>query len=211
MLLSVDALAFLLTRSVLHFLRLEGPLAAVGDIFPSGYLGGLPFAVALFTPGSPIDGVIDGATGGTIEDIEGSGTTFQVEPGVLPDGDTNVIIEVLPDPGPNIPPGFVGFGTLLVDITLDPNPSPLPLPGATITLPLGPDSTLLPGDPVALFTLFNNILAFGGIWGSVDPSGTTASFSGILHFSAFVGLELGEDIFLDGFESNDSSAESDPQ
>ena len=47
-LLSVDALAFLITRSVLHFLRVQGPLTAVRDIFPRSYLGGLQFAAALF-------------------------------------------------------------------------------------------------------------------------------------------------------------------
>ena len=47
-LLSVDSLAFLLTREVLRFLRVEGPLTAVREIFPAGYLGGLQFAVALF-------------------------------------------------------------------------------------------------------------------------------------------------------------------
>jgi exopolysaccharide biosynthesis polyprenyl glycosylphosphotransferase len=47
-LLSVDGLAFLITRSVLHFLRVQGPLTAVRDIFPRSYLGGLQFAVALF-------------------------------------------------------------------------------------------------------------------------------------------------------------------
>ncbi len=47
-LLSVDGLAFLLARAVLHFFRTQGPLTAVMDIFPAGYLGGIQFAVALF-------------------------------------------------------------------------------------------------------------------------------------------------------------------
>jgi len=47
-LLSVDGLVFLITRSVLHFLRVQGPLTAVRDIFPRSYLGGFQFAVALF-------------------------------------------------------------------------------------------------------------------------------------------------------------------
>ena len=47
-LLSVDALAFLITRAGLHFLRVQGPLTAVRDIFPRSYLGGFQFAVALF-------------------------------------------------------------------------------------------------------------------------------------------------------------------
>ena len=46
-LFSVDGLAFLITRTVLHFLRVQGPLTAVRDLFPRGYLGGLQFAVAL--------------------------------------------------------------------------------------------------------------------------------------------------------------------
>ena len=46
-LLSVDSLAFLLARAVLHFFRTQSPLPAVRDIFPAGYLGGLQFAVAL--------------------------------------------------------------------------------------------------------------------------------------------------------------------
>ena len=47
-LLSVDGLAFFVTRTALHFLRVEGPLTAVRDILPRSYLGGLQFAVALF-------------------------------------------------------------------------------------------------------------------------------------------------------------------
>ena len=46
-LLSVDGLAFLFSRTVLQFLREEGPLTAVREIFPRGYLGGVQFAVAL--------------------------------------------------------------------------------------------------------------------------------------------------------------------
>ena len=47
-LLSVDGLAYFSTRAALHFLRVEGPLTAVRDFFPRGYVGGLQFAVALF-------------------------------------------------------------------------------------------------------------------------------------------------------------------
>ena len=46
-LLSVDSLAFLFAREVLQFLRQQGPLTAVREIFPAGYLGGVQFAVAL--------------------------------------------------------------------------------------------------------------------------------------------------------------------
>ena len=46
-LLSFDGLAFQITRTALRFLRNDGPLTAVMDIFPRGYLGGLQFAVAL--------------------------------------------------------------------------------------------------------------------------------------------------------------------
>lgn len=46
--LSVDGLAFQITRIGLRFLRRRGPLTAVRDIFPAGYLGGTQFAVALF-------------------------------------------------------------------------------------------------------------------------------------------------------------------
>ena len=45
--LSVDGLALLITLAALQFLRAQGPLTAVRDIFPTGYLGGLQFAVAL--------------------------------------------------------------------------------------------------------------------------------------------------------------------
>ena len=46
-LLSVDGLAFLFSRTVLQFFRVQGPLTAVREIFPRGYLGGAQFAVAL--------------------------------------------------------------------------------------------------------------------------------------------------------------------
>ena len=47
-LIALDGLAFLLARAVLHFLRTQGPMTGVMDIFPAGYLGGPQFAVALF-------------------------------------------------------------------------------------------------------------------------------------------------------------------
>ena len=47
-LLSVDTLAFFITRQGLQFLRIQGPLTAVREILPRSYLGGFQFAVALF-------------------------------------------------------------------------------------------------------------------------------------------------------------------
>ncbi len=47
-LIALDSLAFLLARAVLHFLRTQGPMTGVMDIFPAGYLGGPQFAVAFF-------------------------------------------------------------------------------------------------------------------------------------------------------------------
>ena len=46
-LVSADGLAFLFAREVLQFLRQQGPLTAVREIFRAGYLGGFQFAVAL--------------------------------------------------------------------------------------------------------------------------------------------------------------------
>ena len=47
-LIALDSLAFLLARAALHFLRTQGPMTGVMDIFPAGYLGGPQFAVAFF-------------------------------------------------------------------------------------------------------------------------------------------------------------------
>jgi hypothetical protein len=133
------------------------------------------------------DGVV-GSTGGTVTDTAGTGAAFSVGPGVLP-GDTTVTIEVIPDPGVNPPAGFQASGTSFVSITLAPNRSPLPPPGATITLPLA--IPLPPGTTLSLFKIDPSTGRFidTKIVGTVDQGGATATFSGVIEFSIFVGLQ----------------------
>ena len=116
--------------------------------------------------------VVLGTGGGTVTDPAGSGATFSVGAGVLP-GNTQVFIDVIPDPGVSTPPGFIGPATLFVNFTLVPNPSSLPPPGATITLPLA--FPLPDGTPVPLFEFDppTGTLIDTGIVGSVDPSTST--------------------------------------
>ena len=137
-----------------------------------------------------VDGVI-GSAGGTVEDTDGTGASFSVDSGVLPE-DTSISIEVLPDPGVDSPPGFAATGTYFVVITLDPNPSPLPPPGATITLPLVPVAIPLPeGTTLSLFKFNPDTGEFidTEIVGTVDPGSTTATFTGVTEFSIFAGFQ----------------------
>ena len=145
------------------------------------------FAVALAPLGAPAANNVVGATGGTVTDPAGSGATFSVGAGVLP-GDTQVFIDVIPDPGVSPLPGFIGPATVFVNFTLVPNPSPLLPPGATITLPLV--FPLPVGTPLPLFEFDppSGTLIDTGVVGTVDPGGITATFSGVTDFSVFVGF-----------------------
>ena len=145
------------------------------------------FALALAPLGAPAANNVVGATGGTVTDPAGSGATFSVGAGVLP-GDTQVFIDVIPDPGVSPLPGFIGPATVFVNFTLVPNPSPLLPPGATITLPLA--FPLPVGTPLPLFEFDppSGTLIDTGVVGTVDPGGITATFSGVTDFSVFVGF-----------------------
>lgn len=132
------------------------------------------------------DGIV-GAAGGTVVDSAGTGAVFRVGPTVLA-GDVSVSIEVISAPGISPPPGFIGPATFFVSFILVPNPSPLPAPGATITLPLA--FSLPPGTPLFLFEFtLPSTLTSTGIVGTVDVSGTTATFSGVTDFSVYVAYQ----------------------
>ncbi|MCP4990578.1 MAG: hypothetical protein GY928_32430 [Colwellia sp.] len=134
------------------------------------------------------DGTI-GVGGGTVVDTEGTGASFSVDPGVLP-GNTNITINVIPDPGVSPPPGFIGPATQFVDFTLSPNPSPLTPPGAIIVLPLA--FTLPPGTTLSLFKYdpSTGSLTDTGVVGTVNTSGIKATFTGVITFSIFVALQV---------------------
>ena len=134
-----------------------------------------------------IDGVL-GESGGTVLDSDATGAVFSVGSNILPDG-TAVSIEVIPNPVASLPPGFQAFGTEFANITLIPNPSPLPLPGATITLPVA-NPPLPDGTPLSLskYEPTSGMFIDTGIVGTVDPGGATATFSGVTDYSIFVAL-----------------------
>ena len=173
--------------------------ATVDDIT----VGLSPVGLAFSSTRGGIDGVIDGATGGTVVDAKGTGAVFNAGPGVLPPGDTSVIINVFPDPGAAIPPTFAARGTLFVEITLDPLPAhqDISAPGVTLTLPLKLPTTLMPGDPMTMckFFLDAELISCPFGFGNVDPSGTTATFTGVFRFSIFVGLAPKDEIFKNIF------------
>jgi probable HAF family extracellular repeat protein len=131
-----------------------------------------------------VDGFV-GTGGGTVADTDPTGARFSVAAGVL-SGETSIAIEVLPNPGVNPPAGFAGIETLFVNITLDPNPGRIQ---ATITLPLA--SRLPEGTSLALFKFDPGTGTFVDtrIVGTVDQGGATATFSGVIEFSIFVGLQ----------------------
>jgi uncharacterized repeat protein (TIGR03803 family) len=141
------------------------------------------------------DGTIP-TTGGVVADSV-FGARAQV---VIPDGvlsaPANVSIDVLRSgPAVETPAGFTGAGTLFVTIDLTPTPVfPLPAPGLTLVLPLA--GAMPAGSPLVLYridpatdTLVPSLDALGRpIVGTVNDSGDSASFAGIVHLSTVVGL-----------------------
>jgi hypothetical protein len=107
-----------------------------------------------------------------------------------------VAIDVLTSPiAIPSPSGYSGPGTYYVNIQLTPTPSfPLPAPGLTVVLPLA--SPMTPGNRLDLFRVdpatgllvpFLDSLGLP-ILGSVDASGLSATFTGVVHLSTVVGL-----------------------
>jgi hypothetical protein len=133
------------------------------------------------------DGQVNLEQGGTVVDTAGSGAALTVGAGIVPQT-TGVFIEVIPDPGVSAPSGFSSIGTAFVEVTLQPNPGLLPVPGATLTLPV--TGSLAPGTPLILFKYdpATGILVDTGKVGLVDAGGSTATFKGVTSFSTFVGV-----------------------
>jgi hypothetical protein len=136
-----------------------------------------------------------GPAGGTVMDSTfGDRAEIIFPPGVL-STTTQVAIDVFQSPlDIPLPTGFSAYGTRFVNINLTPPPSePLPAPGITLVLPLPQMGT--PGDPIYLFSVSIDgtlvpVLDTSGmpVIGTVDPSGLSATFTGVSHASIFVGL-----------------------
>jgi hypothetical protein len=140
-----------------------------------------------------------GPAGGTVVDETFPDRAEIIFPPGMVTGDTDVAIDVFPDPlaVPN-PVGFQGPGTFFVNISLTPEPAgPFPPPGVTVTLAL-PDF-INPGTAIPLYFVdpATGMLepmgsatpgAPGGVIGIVNADGLSATFSGISHFTILVGL-----------------------
>lgn len=143
------------------------------------------------------DGTIPSAGGSASDLLWGSKAALSFPSDVLIT-DTDVAINVL-EPSQNQPPnGFSSSSSYLVQIELTPAPSyPLSAPGATLTLPLLLPQ--VPGTVLDLFIIDPDTLALvaaldpagNPIFGSVDQSGRSATFTGITHFSTFYAVEYG--------------------
>ena len=155
-----------------------------------------PTDLVVVRPSLEGDGVV-GPGGGTVTD-ETFGEKAEITfPAGAVAGDTDVAIDVFPDPlAVETPTGFQGPGTYFVNISLTPEPTyPFAPPGATVTLPL--PEFLNPGTAIPLFfvntttgTLDPMPDAATGLQviGTVNGDGLSATFSGISHFSILVGL-----------------------
>ncbi len=137
---------------------------------------------------SILDGSV-GPSGGTVVDAEDTGASFSVDPGVLEE-DINVTIDVISDPSVSPPPGFIGPATFYTSFFLAPNPSPLVSPGAMIVLPLA--FSLPQGTALSLFRFepLTGLLTDTGVVGTVDAGGTSATFTGVSHFSTFAAFQV---------------------
>lgn len=161
-------------------------------------LEGLGFGTSLnvILPSLEIDGTVDPATGGTVQDaVFGERAQVEIPPGILT-GTTTVAIDVLEDPlDVETPTGFAGEETKYVNIHLEPQPDyPLAPPGLTVVLPLlrqlpvGTVLHLFRVDP-ATGQLEPAIDVHGNpVEGTVDVSGLSATFTGISRLSTIVAL-----------------------
>lgn len=155
-----------------------------------------PTDLVVVRPSLAGDGII-GAGGGTVsDDTFGNRAEITLPPGAVA-GDTDVAIDVFPDPlAIPIPEGFQGLGTFFVNISLTPEPNfPFPAPGLTATLPL--PGFLNPGTAIPLFfvdTITGMLVAMphvttgNQVVGVVNVDGLSATFAGISHLSILVGL-----------------------
>jgi len=156
---------------------------------------GIPRLV-IVRPSLNSDGIVDPTAGGVIQDDSfGNRAQISVPPGLFADS-TDVAIDVFAEPLniPN-PTGFSAPGTLFVNIELTPQPAfPLAAPGLTIVLPV--ENPLPPSSPLSLFKvdtasgLLVPAIGVSGlpVVGMVDPSGLSATFTGIASLSTVVGL-----------------------
>jgi len=141
------------------------------------------------------DGTVE-STGGTIEDtVFGSRASLTIPTGALPARRT-ISIDVLLTPPTNslVPQGFSYPATRFVNLNLIPHPTaPIGSPGYTLTIPLG--NPMAPGERLKLFrldpvsgALIDAVgISAGGVHGTVDPGGQSATFTGIASFSTVVG------------------------
>ncbi len=154
---------------------------------------GIPSTVVVTKPSLNTDGTV-GSSGGTVSDNSfGSRASVTFPAGLAPDN-TNVSIDVFPNPLPvPTPTGFTVPGTYFVNVAFSPAlSSPLPSPGITVVLPLinpmtpGAHLNLYHIDPV-LGTLQPAMNASHyPVVGTVQGSGVSAIFSNVVTLSTVV-------------------------
>jgi hypothetical protein len=156
---------------------------------------GFPTRLEVIRPSLTSDGAVT-PTGGTItDDTFGDRASVTFPPGAVNEATTvavDVFLEPLDIPNPT---GFIGPGTLFVNIDLTPEPAfPLPPPGLTVVLPVA--NAMLPGTVLNLFKVdeaTGNLVAASNVFGqevtgTVDANGLSATFTGIASLSTVVGL-----------------------
>ena len=155
---------------------------------------GFPDTVVVTKPSLNTDGAV-GTTGGTVTDNSfGTRASVTFPPNIAPDN-TNVSIDVLPNPLPvPTPRGFTTPGTYFVNVAFSPALSmPLASPGITVVLPLL--NSMTPGARLDLWHIdpatgllqpatdaFHNT----PVLGTVNKDGVSATFLNVVTLSTVV-------------------------
>ena len=169
---------------------------AVGNarVYTSSALqaAGLSSAISVVQASSTTDGTVTSAGGVVTDDTFGSRASLTFPAGVV-SAPTTVTIDVFPSSNSvSTPKGFTTAATYFEDLTFSPALStPVAAPGITVVLPLvtqmapGASITLYHVDPVAGTTPAIN--ASGNpVVGTVNSSGTSATFNNVVTFSPLI-------------------------
>ena len=166
-------------------------------------LRGLPFQLTIFKPSTAPDGSV-GPGGGTVQDATfGNRASISFPPGAVTTN-TTVAIDVLTNPPPLPTPSGFSAGSFFENIILTPTPSfPLPPPGLTVVLPMlsfttpGTQLTLFRFDPAQGKLVPAVSVTGSNVVGAVNPSGTSATFTGVAHLSTLVAFAQNNHILGD--------------
>ena len=156
---------------------------------------GIQSSFEVILPTLITDATIPVAGGTAVDDVFGNRAKVTVPPGVLSQPATISIDVLASNLNLPVPTGFSTNATNFVNIKMTPEPTPpFAAPGLTIVLPLL--NQMAPGTVLTLYRVDpanGNLLPEPGLngaaaTGTVDASGTSATFTGVTSLSIVVGL-----------------------